>query len=69
MCVNYTNLDRVCTKDAHPPPNIDKLGDNSSGFKLLSFMELIMGTNQMSMAKIDKEKITFMLNQGIITTT
>ncbi|GAU34549.1 hypothetical protein TSUD_219330 [Trifolium subterraneum] len=39
MCVDYTDLNRACPKDAYPLPNIDKLVDNSSGFKLLSFMD------------------------------
>jgi len=43
MCVDYTNLNRVCPKDAYPLPNIDKLVDNSSSYKLLSFMDAYSG--------------------------
>lgn len=39
MCVDYLDLNRVCTKDVYPISNIDKLVDSSSGFKLLSFMD------------------------------
>jgi len=31
MCVDYSDLNRVCPKDSYPLPNIDKLIDNSSG--------------------------------------
>ncbi|GAU10324.1 hypothetical protein TSUD_417530, partial [Trifolium subterraneum] len=41
MCVDYTDLNRACPKDAYPLPCIDRLVDNSSGFKLLSFFRRI----------------------------
>jgi len=28
MCVDYTDLNRACPKDAYPLSNIDKLVDN-----------------------------------------
>ncbi|GAU48076.1 hypothetical protein TSUD_81360 [Trifolium subterraneum] len=64
MCVDYTDLNRVCPKDAYLLPNIDKLVDNSSGFKLLSFMDAYSGYNQIKMAEIDKKKTTFMTETG-----
>ncbi|CAJ2668042.1 unnamed protein product [Trifolium pratense] len=64
MCVDYTDLNRACPKDAYPLPNIDKLVDNSSGFKLLSFMDAYSGYNQIKMAEIDKKKIAFMTESG-----
>jgi len=60
MCVDYTNLNRACLKDAYPLPNIDKLVDNSSGYKLLFFMDAYFGYNQIPMAEEDKQKTTFM---------
>ncbi|GAU51226.1 hypothetical protein TSUD_136230 [Trifolium subterraneum] len=64
MCVDYTDLNRACPKDAYPLPNIDKLVDNSSGFKLLSFMDAYSGYNQIKMAGIDKKKTAFMTETG-----
>ncbi|GAU42817.1 hypothetical protein TSUD_288450 [Trifolium subterraneum] len=64
MCVDYTDLNRACPKDAYPLPNIDKLVDNSSGFKLLSFMDAYSGYNQIKMAEIDKKKTAFMTENG-----
>jgi len=61
MCVDYTDLNRACPKDAYPLPNIDKLVDNSSGYKLLSFMDAYSGYNQIPMADEDKEKTAFMI--------
>ncbi|WJX89707.1 hypothetical protein P8452_71681 [Trifolium repens] len=53
ICVDYTDLNRACPKDAYPLPSIDKLVDNSSGFKLLSFTDAYSGCNQIKMAEID----------------
>ncbi|GAU50120.1 hypothetical protein TSUD_192410 [Trifolium subterraneum] len=64
MCVDYTDLNRACPKDAYPLPNIDKLVDNSSGFKLLSFMDAYSGYNQIKMVEIDKKKTAFMTETG-----
>ncbi|GAU35398.1 hypothetical protein TSUD_160490 [Trifolium subterraneum] len=64
MCVDYTDLNRTCPKDAYPLPNIDKLVDNSSGFKLLSFMDAYSDYNQINMAEIDKKKTAFMTETG-----
>ncbi|CAJ2637946.1 unnamed protein product [Trifolium pratense] len=64
MCVDYTDLNRACPKDAYPLPNIDKLVDNSSGFKILSFMDAYSGYNQIKMAEIDKKKTAFMTESG-----
>ena len=54
MCVDYTDLNRACPKDAYLLPNIDRLVDNSSGYKLLSFMDEYSGYNQIPMVMSDK---------------
>lgn len=64
MCVDYTDLNRACPKDAYPLPNIDKLVDNSSGYKLLSLMDAYSRYNQIPMAEEDKMKTTFMTESG-----
>jgi len=54
MCVDYTDLNRACPKDVYHFPNIDKLVDNSSGYKLLSFMDAYYDYNHIPMAEKDK---------------
>ncbi|GAU35417.1 hypothetical protein TSUD_375070 [Trifolium subterraneum] len=61
---NFIAEAQACLKDAYPLPNIDKLVDNSSGFKLLSFMDAYSGYNQIKMAEIDKKKTAFMTETG-----
>ncbi|XP_058722915.1 uncharacterized protein LOC131594725 [Vicia villosa] len=55
---------KACPKDAYPLPNIDKLVNNSAGFKLLSFMDAYSGYNQIPMAKTDKKYTAFMTESG-----
>ena len=43
MCVDYTNLNRTCPKDAFTLPNIDMLVDNLADYKILSFMDAYSG--------------------------
>ncbi|KAK2416133.1 hypothetical protein QL285_038556 [Trifolium repens] len=64
MCVDYTDLNRACLKDSYPLPCIDSLVDNSSGFKLLSFMDAYSGYNQIPMAVADRYKTAFMTPTG-----
>jgi len=59
MCINYTNLNKACPKDAYPLPKIDKLMDGASDIQLLSFLEDYSGYNQIRMHPLDEEKIAF----------
>ena len=38
MCVDFTNLNKACSKDSFPFPRIDQLVDSTTGHKLLTFM-------------------------------
>jgi len=43
MCVDFTNLNKACPKDSYPLPNIDSLVDNTSGCRLLRFLDVFSG--------------------------
>ena len=53
MCVNFTDLNKVCPKDSYPLPKIDKLVDSTTGHKLMSFMDAFFGYHQIPLAKED----------------
>ena len=61
MCFDYTDLNKACPKDTYLLPNIDKLMDNSSDYKLLSFMDAYSYCNQIPMDENDKKHTTFMI--------
>ena len=45
MCVDFTDLNKACSKDNFPLPRIDQLVDSTAGHKLLTFMDTFSGYN------------------------
>lgn len=64
MCVDYTDLNTTCPKDSYLFAKIKKLVDNSSGYKLLSFMDVDSKYNQIPMFIPNKMKTPFMTEQA-----
>ena len=64
MCVDYRDLNKVGMKDDFPLPHIDMLVDNTTKFKVFSFMDGFSGYNQIKMAPKDMEKTTFITPWG-----
>jgi len=60
MCVDFTDLNKVCPKDSYPLPSIDALVDSASGCRLLSFLDAFSSYNQIMMHPRDECKTTFM---------
>jgi len=61
MCVDFTNLNKACPKDSYPLPSIDTLVDSASGCRLLSFLDVFSGHNQIKMLPWDECKMAFMI--------
>jgi len=64
MCVDYTDLNKVCLRDAYPLPNIDRLVDGAAGNKVLSFLDAYSGYNQIPMVASDMNKTTFITDDA-----
>ena len=58
-CVDFRNLNKACSKDEFPLPNIDLLVDSAAGSYMFSFMDRYSVYNQIRMAAKDVEKIAF----------
>ena len=65
MCVDFTDLNKVCPKDSFPLPKIDQLVNSTAGHKLLTFMDAFSGYNQIKMVEEDQEKTAFITSQGL----
>ncbi|KAJ9561561.1 hypothetical protein OSB04_006721 [Centaurea solstitialis] len=65
VCIDFTDLNKVCPKDPFPLPHIDGMIDATTGHELLTFMDAYSGYNQILMHKGDQEKTTFMTDKGI----
>lgn len=59
MCIDYTDLNRACPKDAYPLPNIDYLADGAARHIMLSFLDAYSGYNQIRMDPVNEEKAEF----------
>ena len=64
MCVDYTDLNKTCPRDAYPLPNIDRLVDGAAGNKVLSFLDAYSGYNQIPMAASDMNKTIFIADDA-----
>ena len=65
MCVDFTDLNKVCPKDSFPLPRIDQLVDSIVGYKLLTFMDAFSGYNQIKMDDNDHENTSFITSRGL----
>jgi hypothetical protein len=54
MCVDYTNLNKVCPKDPFPLPRIDQVIDSTAGLELLCFLDAYSGYHQIKMKESDQ---------------
>ena len=54
MCVDYTSLNKACTKDPYPLPRIDEIIDSTVGSKLLCFLDAYFGYHQIRMKESDQ---------------
>jgi len=63
MCVDYTDLNKACPKDAYHLPSIYRLVDGAAGNKVLSFLAYY-GYNQIPMVPSDMIKIAFIIEDA-----
>ena len=45
MCMNFTDLNKSCSKDSFPLPRIDQLMGSTAGHSLLTFIDTFSGYN------------------------
>ena len=67
MCVDFTDLNKVCLKDLFPVPRIDQLVDATVRHPRMSFLDAFQMYHQIPLALSDQEKIAFQAPLGIIT--
>lgn len=64
MCIDFIDLNTACPKNPYPLPDINRLIEGSSGYRVLCFMDAYSVYNQINMDPLDAPKTTFMSNQG-----
>jgi hypothetical protein len=59
MCVDYTDLNKHCTKDPFGLPRIDRVIDSTASSDLLCFLDCYSGYHQIAIKEEDQEKTAF----------
>ena len=64
-CIDFTNLNKACSKDSFPLLWIDQLVDATAGHELLRFIYANSGYNQILMYEPDEEHTSFITDRGL----
>ncbi|GKB14828.1 reverse transcriptase domain-containing protein [Tanacetum coccineum] len=64
MCIEFKDLNKACSKDLYPLPEIDWKIESLMGFKYKCFLDGYKGYHQIQMAKKDEEKTAFHTDEG-----
>jgi len=59
VCVDFMDLNKVCSKDPFPVLKIDQLVDANFGHPRMSFLDAFQGYHQIALALEDQEKTSF----------
>jgi hypothetical protein len=59
MCVDYTDLNKHCSKDPFMLPRIDQVIDSTAGCVLLSFLDCYSSYHQIALKEEDQIKTAF----------
>jgi hypothetical protein len=54
MCVDYTGLNKACSKDLFPWPRIDQVVDSTAGCETLCFIDAYSEYHQIAMCIVDQ---------------
>jgi hypothetical protein len=59
VCIDFHNLNKATPKDEYPMPIANMLVNNTSGHRVISFLDGNAGYNQIFMAQEDMSKMAF----------
>ncbi|GJY33874.1 reverse transcriptase domain-containing protein [Tanacetum coccineum] len=69
ICVDFTSLNKACSKDNYPLPLIDWKVESFIDFEYKCFINAYKGYHQILMKRSNEEKTTFYNNQGLFCYT
>jgi hypothetical protein len=64
MCIDFTDLNKACSKDEFPLPRIDSLVDAAASSELMNLLDCYSGYHQIWMKKEDEQKTSFITPSG-----
>lgn len=60
VCIDFTNLNKVCLSNSFPFPMFDRLVDAITNHEMMSFLNALSRYNQILLHLDDQEKTSFM---------
>jgi hypothetical protein len=69
LYMDFTYLNKACSKDPYLLPRVDQIIDLTAGYDLLCFLDAFSGYHQIKMAKEDKEKLLSLRPMGCTATS
>jgi hypothetical protein len=66
MCVDFTDLNKACKKDAIPLERVDKIVDDAANSEMLSLLDMFSGYHQIRVRREDEEKTSFITPFGTL---
>jgi len=65
MCVDYSSLNKACSKVLFPLPRIDQIIDSTAGCETLSFLDVYSGYHQIKMKESNQLATSFITPFGM----
>jgi hypothetical protein len=65
MCVDYTGLNKACSKDSFPLPHIDQVVDSTAGCKTLCFLDVYSRYHQVALCIANQLATSFITPFGV----
>jgi hypothetical protein len=56
MCIDFTDLNKCCSKDGFPLSRIEKVVDSTVGCEIMALLDCFSGYHQIWLCKEDEEK-------------
>jgi hypothetical protein len=64
MCIDFTNLNKCCSKDDFPLSGIDKVVDSTAGCETMALLDCFFRYYQIWLCKEDEKKTSFITPFG-----
>lgn len=65
VCINFTNLNKVCPIYPYQLPRISNIIDVTSGYQCLSFLNAFLGCSQIPMYEFGQMNASFIIDEGL----
>jgi hypothetical protein len=65
ICIDYTSLNKACSKEPFSLPRIDQIVDSTSGCDLMCFLDAYLGFHEIPISKEDEENTAFITVDGL----